>query len=80
MRCNIPRLFGAWVIHAITGSHYDHVGIILRFGDTLKDLYILEAVGKRGVRMIQWLRLREMLFPGAFFEKIVTRKLIYEKN
>tara|TARA_B110000305_G_C19323604_1_gene580185 strand:+ start:474 stop:632 length:159 start_codon:yes stop_codon:yes gene_type:complete len=51
MRCHSPRIFGSWVIHAITGSHYDHAAIVLRFGETLQDLYLLEAVGARGVRM-----------------------------
>jgi hypothetical protein len=38
----------------------------------------LEAVGDRGVRMTSWLNLRTELYIGGFFEKIVTRKLIYE--
>jgi hypothetical protein len=50
----------------------------MRFGDTLKDIYILEAVGERGVRMTSWMSIRSQLYAGGFFDKIVTRKLIYE--
>lgn len=51
---------------------------MLRFGELVKDLYILEAVGDRGVRITSWLNIRSELYPGGFFEKIVTRKLLYE--
>lgn len=71
-------MFGAWVTRALTNSHFDHVAIILRFGDFLKDLYILEAVGDRGVRITSWVNLRSELYAGGFFEKIQTRKLLYE--
>lgn len=52
--------------------------MILRYGDSVKDLYILEAVGDRGVRMTTWNNIRSELYAGGFFDKIVTRKLIYE--
>jgi len=51
---------------------------MLRFGDCLKDLYILEAVGDRGVRMTSWINIRSELYPGGFFDKIVTRKLLFQ--
>tara|TARA_B110000285_G_scaffold189028_1_gene215498 strand:- start:133 stop:279 length:147 start_codon:yes stop_codon:yes gene_type:complete len=38
----------------------------------------LEAVGDRGVRMTSWISLRTELFVGGFFDKVCTRKLIYE--
>lgn len=77
-RCNNNRIFGSWITRAFTASHFDHIAICLRFGDTVRDLYILEAVGDRGVRMTSWLNLRTELYVGGFFDKIVTRKLIYE--
>ena len=52
--------------------------MILRFGDQLKDLYILEAVGKMGVRIVSWENLREQLHHNGFFEKLVTRKLLFQ--
>ena len=54
------------------------MAVILRFGDYVKDLYILEAVGDRGVRITSWINLRSELYVNGFFEKIVTRKLMYE--
>lgn len=77
-RCNSERLFGSWITRAVTASHFDHVALLMRFGDTLKDIYILEAVGERGVRMTSWMSIRSQLYAGGFFDKIVTRKLIYE--
>ena len=79
-RCDSSRggVFGPWLTRAVTSSHFDHVALIMRFGDTMKDLYILEAVGERGVRLLSWLSLRAELYPGGFFGKIVTRKLLYE--
>ena len=61
-----------------TNSHFDHVCIILRFGEQVKDLYILEAVGGKGVRLTSWINIRTELYTGGFFDKIVTRKLLYE--
>ena len=61
-----------------TKSHFDHVAIILRFGDYIKDLYILEAVSDKGVRMTSWLNIRAGLHVDGFFNKICTRKLMYE--
>lgn len=54
------------------------MAIILRFGELVKDLFILEAVGDRGVRITSWLNIRSELYPGGFFEKIMTRKLLFE--
>ena len=74
----LPNNFWLLGIHAITGSHYDHAAIVIRFGETLKDLYLLEVVYARGVvRMTLWLRVREQLYPAGFFEKVVTIKLLY---
>lgn len=79
-RCVNSRfaLLGPWVTRAITSSHFDHVGMILRFGETLNDLFVMEAVGDRGVRIVSWARMRTELYGGGFFDKIVTRKLLHE--
>jgi hypothetical protein len=50
--------------------------MVLRFGDKIEDLYILEAVGDQGVRLIKWLSVR--VFLGGFFNQIGFRKLLYE--
>ena len=77
-RCNNQRLLGSWFIRSFTNSHFDHVAIILRFGDQIKDLYVFEAVGDRGVRIISWLNLRHEIYVNGFFDKICTRKLLFE--
>ena len=70
-RCNSQSIFGAWITRAFTNSHYDHVSILMRFGPQLKDLYILEAVGDKGVRLTSWISVRRELYAGGFFDKIV---------
>lgn len=79
-RCNSQSIFGAWITRAFTNSHYDHVSILMRFGPQLKDLYILEAVGDKGVRLTSWISVRRELYAGGFFDKIVTRKLLYDMS
>ena len=58
-RCNNQRMFGSWVTRVLTASHFDHIALIMRFGDSINDLYILEAVGEKGVRMVSWNNLRK---------------------
>jgi len=77
-RTNNNRIVGSWITRAYTKSHFDHVGMILRFGDSLNQLFIFEAVGDTGVRIIGWNSLRRELFTNGFFEKICTRKLNYD--
>ena len=52
----------------------------MRFGPLVKDLYILEAVGEKGVRLTSWISVRGELYAGGFFDKIVTRKLLYDMS
>ena len=51
---------------------------MLRFGEFVKDLYILEAVGEKGVRLTSWYNTRTEVYHGGFFDKIATRKLIFD--
>jgi hypothetical protein len=44
----------------------------------VRDLFILEAVGDRGVRITSWLNIRGELYAGGFFDKVATRKLCFE--
>ena len=48
----------------------------MRFGDTLNELYIFEAVGEDGVRLTPWINAR--FYLGSYFDKIGFRKLNYE--
>lgn len=76
-RSNNSRVLGSWLTRAFTNSHFDHVAIILRFGNYINDLYVLEAVGEYGVRLIPWSALRYELYPGGFFDKICVRNLSF---
>ena len=44
----------------------------------MKDLFVLEAVGDRGVRITSWVNIRAELYVGGFFDKICTRKLLFD--
>ena len=77
-RTDTKNVLGSWITRTFTNSHFDHVAVLLRFGDSVKDLYLFEAVGERGVRLASWINTRSELYPGGFFEKIVTRKLLLE--
>ena len=70
-------IMGPNLTRAFTGSHFDHVAIVMRFGDHVKDLYILEAVGETGVRLASWVNIRNELYDRGFYEKLITRKLIF---
>lgn len=70
------NLLGTWLTRTLTKSHFDHVGILLRFGENIEDLYILESVGDEGVRMTSWTCAR--YYVGSYFDKIGYRKLNYE--
>ena len=72
------NFLGPHLTRTVTNSPFDHIAIILRFGDQVKDLYILEAVGDKGVRIASWYTLRCELYEEGFFEKLVTRKLLYD--
>ena len=66
------NLLGTWLTRTLTQSHFDHVGIVLRFGEGFEDLYILEAVGEDGVRLNSWISAR--WYVGSYFDKIGYRK------
>lgn len=74
-RSRSNRILGQWIVRGLSGSEFDHVGLVMRFGDRLKDMFIFEAVGQKGVRLINWQNVRSELYDGGFFEKIVWRKL-----
>jgi hypothetical protein len=57
---------GTWITRTFTKSHFDHVALILRFGNNVEDLYLLEAVGDSGVRMVSWISAR--FYLGSFFD------------
>ena len=38
----------------------------------------MEAVGDKGVRIVSWYNLRNELYEEGFFDKLVTRKLLYD--
>ena len=68
-------MIGSWLQRTVLDSHFDHVGILLRFGNTINDLYVFESVGD-GVRMVPWESAR--WYCGTYFDKIGYRKLHWD--
>ena len=54
------------------------MALLLRFGDRVEDLYLLEAVGDSGVRMVSWISAR--FYIGSFFDQISYRRMNFEMN
>jgi hypothetical protein len=71
-------MVGSWITRTFTKSHFDHVAILMRFGSTIDDLYVLEAVGEYGVRLVSWHQVRYYL--GSFFNQISYRKLFHSMD
>ena len=64
------------MIRSYTGSHFDHVALIVRTdNDGPKDFSIIEAVGKLGVTATTWSTVRQEIGVGKFYEKCVYRRL-----
>ena len=76
MRSN--NRMGPWVTRTFTKSHYDHVGIILRYGNVMDDLFIMEAIGEEGVRLNPWCEARQ--FIGNIFDQVGWRKLNFDRS
>ena len=70
------NLIGTWITRTFTKSEFDHVGLILRFGNTVEDVFILDSVGEQGVRVTPWICARQFL--GGFYDKIAYRKLNFD--
>lgn len=70
-------MISSWLQRTFLDSHYDHVGIMLRFGPTINDLFVFESVGD-GVRMVPWESAR--WYVGTYFEKIGYRKLNWDAD
>lgn len=65
---------GPMLIRTVTGSQFDHVAIILRF-EGVKEVYLVEATGNRGVSYNRWEFLRDHIGPGKFYAKLSYRSV-----
>jgi hypothetical protein len=66
---------GPMLIRTVTGSQFDHVALLLKF-DHIDDVYLVEAVGNRGVSYNKWEYLREHIGKGKFYSKLSYRKVL----
>jgi len=73
-RCNTG---GGKIIRGYTGSEWDHVAMVLKFGSDEDEVFLIEATGKRGVHLKKF----SVIIPhiGKFYEKVAWRKLNFKR-
>ena len=64
---------GTWFQRKVTKSHFDHCGIIYRYGPHIQDIFVLEADAGDGVRHQPWMVFRDCMH--TFYEMIALRKV-----
>ena len=74
-RCNTG---GGKIIRGYTGSEWDHVAMVLKFGSDEDEVFLIEATGKRGVHLKKF----SVIIPhiGKFYEKVAWRKLNFKRK
>ena len=68
---------GQFAIRAATSSEYDHVAMILKFDSDPNEVYLVEAVGNRGVTYNKWANIRKHIGTDKFYGKLVFRSIIH---
>lgn len=71
------KSISAKIQRSLTGSEYDHIGIILKYAND--DIVILDSCGNRGVGLISWRAFINLKF-FKLYHKIVWRKLEAKRN
>lgn len=62
-----------------SGSHFDHVGIILKNALEPDDLFMLDATSN-GVLVNKWSFLRKSIGEDKFYEKVVFKKMSFKRT
>ena len=62
---------------SFTGSHYDHVALILRYGNN--ELVLLEATGREGVGLCSWSCFMRNKWQNLY-KKLVLRHLEVQRT
>lgn len=65
------------VIRAVTAGHYDHVGLLLRFGPN--NLLVLESTGREGVGVVTWKEFMEQEWH-LLYPEMALRRLRFERS
>ncbi|KAM3127923.1 hypothetical protein pb186bvf_019993 [Paramecium bursaria] len=71
------KCFGGKMQRLLTGSNYDHVGLVLKYQSGV--VYILEATGQHGVGLFQWDYMMTRCWH-ELYSMVVYRKLIMKRT
>mgnify|MGYP000855427302 CR=1 FL=1 len=71
---------GSLVTRTFTGSHFDHVAMVLKFASEPDEVFLVEATGNMGVSLNRWAYLKEHIGKGKFYEKLVFRHVDYDRG
>ena len=71
---------GGTITRALTGGHFDHVGMVLKFNsEDGEELYLLDATADDGVAMNGWDTIRQFIGKGIYKENNLYSECIYRK-
>lgn len=71
--------FMAHATRLYSNSHFDHVGMILKDRNNKNEVYILDATSS-GVSTVSWTMLRYNIGADNFYEKVVFKKVNFERT
>lgn len=71
---------GAKLTRTFTGSHFDHVAMVLYFDSDPNEIYLVDATGEVGVGISRWSDLRKHIGPNKFYHKCVLRHIEFERT
>jgi hypothetical protein len=70
----------AAITRTFTNSHFDHVGMVLKFETDPNEIYIVDATGNLGVSLNKWSFLRENVGHRKFYERVVFRHIKFNRS
>lgn len=71
---------GSKITRTFTGSHFDHVAMVLKFETCPNEVFLVEATGNNGVSLNRWQYLRSHIGKGKFYEKLVLRHIEFNRG
>jgi hypothetical protein len=71
---------GSLITRTATGSHFDHVAMVLKFESAPGEVYFVEATGNNGVSLNKWQYIKPHIGHGKFYEKMVIRHLDFDRG
>ena len=68
------------ITRGYTNSHFDHVGMLLRFETHPDEIFMLDSTSNMGVALNKWSFLRKHIGKGKFYDKAVYRHINFDRS